>query len=414
MPDEPGASLDRLLAGELSAEEQRRLAQAALDDPELFDTLTAAAIVKETLASSSGSGSRQPVSRPATVPSTAGWRPRRTVIAFASAAALVLAVGYGWNVYKPGPPPIPAASSRRVAPAPGAGTATARSSAPIPGTPLLLTARLDAAIERPGTTFRTGDATSRFPKQSGRVLSVADSDVDIDLGSLDGITEGSSLRAFHGQDDAGEIGRVSIRAVFREHSRGRSASGVVQAGDRVDLPPGVHVSAILAQAAARRAAGDAGAARALLDLAVSRAQAPEVPAGVRRRTLFQHGRLRHENGALDEAERDFRAATDQFDAAPIAPPVERAEVLNELGAIEIERRDYGTARRTLQDAQAYATDAIRMRVMNNLGALAALGGDRAAAEDLYRQARARAGDSPALAADLQAIDTNLERLRDAR
>ena len=49
MPDVPSRQLDRYFAGELSAPEQRDLAQAALDDPELFDALTAAAVVKATV-----------------------------------------------------------------------------------------------------------------------------------------------------------------------------------------------------------------------------------------------------------------------------------------------------------------------------------------------------------------------------
>ena len=38
MVDSSDNQLDRYLAGELSPAEQRQLAQASLDDPELFDT----------------------------------------------------------------------------------------------------------------------------------------------------------------------------------------------------------------------------------------------------------------------------------------------------------------------------------------------------------------------------------------
>jgi Flp pilus assembly protein TadD len=55
-----------------------------------------------------------------------------------------------------------------------------------------------------------------------------------------------------------------------------------------------------------------------------------------------------------------------------------------------------------------------MRVTNNLGAVAALRGDLAAADTLYRQARSLAGDIAGLAADRQAIDRNLDGLKSSR
>ena len=45
MADVPEETIDRLLAGELPAAEQRRIAQAALSDPDLFEQLTAAGVV---------------------------------------------------------------------------------------------------------------------------------------------------------------------------------------------------------------------------------------------------------------------------------------------------------------------------------------------------------------------------------
>jgi Flp pilus assembly protein TadD len=52
-----------------------------------------------------------------------------------------------------------------------------------------------------------------------------------------------------------------------------------------------------------------------------------------------------------------------------------------------------------------------VRVTNNLGAVAALRGDVAAADRLYRQARSLAGASAGLAADREAIDKNLDGLK---
>jgi tetratricopeptide (TPR) repeat protein len=169
----------------------------------------------------------------------------------------------------------------------------------------------------------------------------------------------------------------------------------------------MYVAAILAQVAARRAAGDPTTAHALAELAASQARTSGVTPDMRRRALDQLGTLKHQKGELDEAARLLRGAADEFDSAPVAGPAERAAVLNELGAVQIGLKDYVTAERTLLTAQDYATDAIKVRVMNNLGAVAALRGDRRAAERYYQSARALAGESAALAADRAAIDRNL-------
>jgi Flp pilus assembly protein TadD len=49
-------------------------------------------------------------------------------------------------------------------------------------------------------------------------------------------------------------------------------------------------------------------------------------------------------------------------------------------------------------------------VTNNLGAVAALRGDPTTAANIYESARALAGNSAELSADLKAIEENLRRL----
>ena len=137
-------------------------------------------------------------------------------------------------------------------------------------------------------------------------------------------------------------------------------------------------------------------------------------ADVRRRSLDQLGILERHGGDLSEAGRLLAAASDDFDAAPAASPAERADVLNELGAIRIEQRDYAAAERALRAAQSYASGVVKMRVTNNLGAVAALRGDTAAAGTLYRQALSLAGASTELAADRHAIEQNLDGLKTSR
>ena len=337
MRELPVESLDRLLAGELSRSEERRLAQDALSDPDLFEALTAAALTRT---------AREPELK---------RRSRRSaaVVAALAAAALVLAVAYSRSSSRPSaPPPV----SPPVAAAPA-----------VIQQPLLLAARLDVV---PGQTFRADVAQSREPRPTGVIVSVRDEFADVDIGSLDGLTPGGALAVLR---DGRPVGRLTMTAVFRERARGRVDRGAVQPGDRVDVDPAVHVRALLDQAGARRAAGDVEGAARLLQRAI-----------------------------------------DGFDRAPAAAPAERGEALNELGVIQINRRDLTAAERTLNAAQSLAAGPTRARVANNLGAVAALKGDRAAAERFYRLADSLAATDPALAVDRQAITKNLASLQTSR
>ena len=431
LPDSPDNRLDRYLAGELSGQEQRELAQAALDDPELFDRLTAAAVVKATVLRDSGPESRPAVEpRPRSVdpassefrrwPEGASVRPFKkrslaltwTVVMTVAAAAIAFVIVYRSSSSTVPPPrttaSTPSTTSNTDAAAVADSTRAARQ-------PLILTARLDELAGRSTAEFRSSIADTRPPKSEGIVVSVDDGDVAVDLGSLDGLAKGSELQVFRGSKDGEVVGRLTIATVFRERSRGRAASaGSLQVGDRAEVAPAVQVAALLEQVAARMAAGDAKAARGLAERAVSRSGLPGVPPDRRRRALGQLGTLEHRAGALDDAERHLRAAMDDFDAAPAATGVERAEIMNELSAVLIERGDDSEAERILRAAQPYAAGAAGVHVTNNLAALAALRGDRIAAEALYRSALALAGTSPDFESDRRAIEKNLEELRASR
>ena len=198
MSDLPAETLDRLLAGELPPAEERRIAQLALDDPELFELLTAAGDRRGTTAPTESAGQ--------------SWTRHPRVLAvtmLAAAALIVLAVAFG-----------PSRFARRPA-AIRTTTAVQRSAAAIPP-PLLLIARIDAAAQ---PTFRTDAGTSRLPRQTGTIVSVHDGDVDVDLGSLDGVKRGMELRAVRDRGDAHTGGPLTITAVFRERSRGRITTG---------------------------------------------------------------------------------------------------------------------------------------------------------------------------------------------
>jgi hypothetical protein len=390
--DTPDIAIDRLLAGEMSAEEQRRLAQAALDDPNLFDTLTVAAVVRSTLSEPHRSGAQIEALPPALL------QPRRGVwLASALAVAATIVMTFVYVRTRPSVAPVPAAA--------------AVAEPPVSIAPVLLTAR---AAATPTDTFRSNPTSSRLPKRSGTIVTIRDGIADIDIGSLDGISEGLNVNVL-GVDGGSERGQLTITTVFRERSRGRlTAIAPARVGDRVEVSAGVHVTAALEQATARETAQDVAAVRALLELAASTAESRDVPANLRRQARQRLAVFKHRSGDLGEAERLLTLASAEFETPPVASVAERADLLNELGVVQIEQREYSTGERTLRSAESYASDAARMRILNNLGAIAALGGNRTQAKSLYESAAVLAGNSPELASDRAAIETNLNTLGNKR
>jgi tetratricopeptide (TPR) repeat protein len=407
MPDSVDDRLDRYLDGQLSGADQRELAQAALDDPELFDTLTAAALLKAMKLQANDTDGATSVRR---------FRNTRLALALAgiTAVAAMLALVMVYRSSEPTAPLQPTPSSAPATTSTPDASAVA-ASARATSRPVLLTARFDDPATQPTTRFRTAESSSRLPQSDGAIVSIDDGQATIDLGALDGLEKGSELRVFRGRDDAKSIGRVTIATVFRERSRGEpTPPGTLQAGDRVEVAPARHLAALLDQASARMTSGDTKAARALAERAVSTSQASAVPADSRRRALERLGTFEHRDGALDAAAQHLQAAVDALDGPPAATAEERAEVLNELGAVLIERGNHAEAEKILRRAEPQATGAIGAHIANNLAALAALRGDSVAAESLYRSALTLAGNAPDFESDRRAIRENLEKLKAPR
>jgi tetratricopeptide (TPR) repeat protein len=208
---------------------------------------------------------------------------------------------------------------------------------------------------------------------------------------------------------------VKATAVFRERARGVVENGApARAGDTVAVDAATAVRALLEHAAARSAAKDFEGARAAARMAVARAQTRDVPSDQQRRALFRLASLEHRLGNDRDAARLLQDAVDAFDVSPAAAPAERAEVLNELGVVQIEGRDLDAAARSLERARSEATGVTLLRATNNLGALAAIRGDRVAADRDYRAAAALAAAAAELQPERQAVETNLAALRRAR
>jgi tetratricopeptide (TPR) repeat protein len=280
---------------------------------------------------------------------------------------------------------------------------------------VLLTARFNDPATQPATGFRSAESSSRPPKSEGAIVSIDDGQTTVDLGALDGLEKGSELQVFRGRDDSKAVGGVTIVTVFRERSRGEpTPPGALKPGDRVAVAPAVHLAALLEQASARMASGDTKAARSLAERAVSAAEASGVGADSRRRALELLGTFEHRDGALEAAAQHLQSAVEELDVSPAATPKDRAEVLNELAVVLIERGIHTEAEKILRRAEPQATGASGAHIANNLGALAALRDDSVAAESLYRSALALAENSPALESDRRAITENLEKLKTPR
>jgi hypothetical protein len=405
MAESPDERVDRYIDGDLSALEQRELAQSALDDPALFETLTAAALLRQAAREEA-----EPVSLAPTI--TPIRRPSRTRVvlfvggAMAAAAVLALVV-----VYRSSSTTIGSDSPETQRPIGNAPAESATANLH----PIILTARLGESDGAAAPEFRSVESGSRLPKISGLVTSNADGEVEIDLGSLDGLAKGSIVQIAGAPAAARSTGTLTITTVFREHARGRSASGPVpRVGDRVDVAPDVYVAALSDHVAARAASGDTASARALAGQAAEIVQTSNVSSGAGRLALYQAAVLDHAYGSADSAVRNLRLAAAQFESTPVATRDERARILSALGAALIAQDNNDEAERTLRLAQPIATGRVGAHVANNLAALAARRGDRAAADSLYRSALAQAGNAPGLEAERRAIQSNLDALTSSR
>lgn len=395
MPDERDDRLDRYAAGELSLREQRDLAQAALDDPALFETLTATALLRESVRAD------DPLAVPPRVARRRRPMPLLAVVGGAMAAAAAFGVVVIWRSSAVLPSRHTVSDARTAQPVPQRA----------PTEPAFLIVRVDPDPSR--SEFRSVEAGTRLPRDNGVVAARQGDEIEINLGSIDGLAKGSTLSLI--RKDGGELSAtLTVETVFRDRARGRARPAAnARPGDRVEVSRADAVRALLEHADARVAGGDLSAARRLAELAVRRAEAVGAPDGLKRRPLVELGSLEHRIGAIDAAERHLRRAVQTIDEPPVATAIERAQVLSALAAVLIGKRAYGEAEPLLRSARPYATGHVAVRIANDLGALAAIRGDRSAAA-LYQSALESAGNSLDFEGERRTIEANLELLRTSR
>ncbi len=369
-------NIDQFAARDLSPAEARKLAQQALDDPDLFDALIARGAAEASLQNPA-------ISRPT----------RRTpwVIAACAAAAAVILVLVVWRS-STRPIPQPAEQARAIVSTPAIlPSLDAASHAPV-----LLASELGPARSQSKTAFRGDGAPNREPQSNGIVTSVDDGGATVNLGSLDGLAKGTAL------------GPIVITTVFRDHARGKVARGqAIHVHDRVDVPPSVHLAAVFHEVDALAASGDLDQARALARKALAAGSSGET-----RMLLERLAALDYQAGATDAAREHYEAAANNFFATPAASAAEQATTLNSLGALYLLHGDSASAVKPLTQAAAVTaiTPDLRVQILNNLGVLDELRGDLAKARDDYN----RAYSEPASASQRAAAQANLTRLANVK
>jgi hypothetical protein len=322
--------IDRYVRGELSPQEARELAQAALDSPALFDDLTDSALAKAAL-------------NPGTV-RTAGvlrtWRRTAVLTSGLAAAAVLVLISL---------PHRPSVHELNVKPVLDPGSNA--------GQPVLL----DSGLHPANTpVFRSAEPDSRLPKAAGAIVSVGDGIANIDLGSLDGLAKSSELQVFRGP---GAVGRLQVTAVFRDRARATVMEGKqVRPRDEVRVGGADYLNALLQQVDAAFNRGDPDAAVKLAEEAVRWGESAAVPAGamaVSRNQLAVLRMLRGEYGGAESLLLQAASASSKTDAV-------YSQIHNNLGVLAELRGERDKAAASYRDALGAVPGDQRRTVEANL------------------------------------------------
>ncbi len=336
---------------ESPAATDRKLAQAALDDQDLFDTLVARGALEAALRA----------------PGTIKYRGHKRWLLISAVAAIAAVLAIFFVLRPPAPATQRAVQQART-------TSSQRGAAPT----ILLTEALQPARSQGVSIFRGTEAPSRPPKTDGSIVSIDSGIVTVNLGSLDGLVKGTELSVVRSR----QIGRIAIATVFRERARGTIVEGFAQTDDAVRVPNAAHLAAVLQQVDALAANGDRKGAMEAARNAIATGSSGET-----RPLLERLAELDYQAGAPDAAREHYEVAVNNFDQPPAASPSEEALNYASYGALLLLNDDPQRADEILQKALAKVNDpALRAEILNNLGAARELAGDRAKAASYYNQA----------------------------
>ena len=355
--------IERYMNRELHPAAARAMAHEALDDSDLFEELTAVALVRAALESPSTTDrslaqsalddedlfdalvARGAAEAAMRTPPRRNYRPIAVTVVAAAAAGLLT-----FLVLRPSPHPIQRSPQQ-------APVAIAKPGvAPV----VLLTAELQPARLDNAPVFRGSDAVSRAPRSDGTVVSVEDGVATVNLGSLDGLVKGIELPVIRDR----QIGRIAITTVFRDRARGDIVDGdAIRANDQVRVPNAPHLTAIRQQVDALAANGALETARDVARKALA-AGSP----GETRQLLERLAALDYQAGAPDAAREHYEVAVNNFDQPPAASSNEKASTLASYGALSLLAGDAQRANELLQKALTNAPDAaLRSQILHNIG-----------------------------------------------
>ncbi len=385
---EPAEALESYVSGRVSPTAQRELAQAALSDEELFNALAAHGAVEKSL------------DQPGFQVAIAGQAPEQhKVLSFPSrlriaamgaiAAAIALLAVYIWK-----PTARSTNTSRPVLTA---------SLDPTAGKPTLLARDLaPSASNSVAPVFRSTEPDSRAPQPEGSILATDNFTINVNLGSLDGLTKGSAVDIFHGASKQ-PVAQAEVTTVFRDRSRAFLKSrAAIQLNDRVRPALPVYLGAVLDQMNSLAGRGDTQPARKIARDALAWAKSNGIAASQTRNILARLAPLDFHAGDVNGAEQDYQSLTDSFASPPPATVAEQDAAYNAWGSLLLLRGDTSQAAgkfRQTHDASG----------LNNAAVLAELRGETANAQALY-EAALRNLDKSASPYDRQAIESNLSRI----
>jgi len=363
MEPDLNSRIDRYMDRELDPAAARALAHEALDDCDLFEELTAVALVEAALKSPATTDRALAqaaiddehlfdtlVARGAVDAAVRAPRRRKywpMAVAGAAAAAGLLA----FFILRPSSPPVQAPAQQT----------QVTISKPAVAPTILLTRDLQPARSHGRPIFRGAEKASRAPKSEGAIVSMEGGIATVNLGSLDGLAKGTELSVIRDK----QVGRILVTTVFRDRARGKIVDGAgIQPNDSVRVPSSAHLSAILQQVDALAANGDLKAAR---DIARN-ALAGGTP-GETRPLLERLAALDYQAGAIDAARERYEVVVNNFDQPPAAPASEQAMTLASYGTLCLLAGDAQRADDLLRKALVKAADpALRSQILNNLAA----------------------------------------------
>ena len=395
--------LERYVAGGLSASEERQLAQAALENEELFDALAAHGAAEQTLDKAEF---RAAISKPPKV-IRFSRKSRLLAVGGAIAAAIVL-----FTLYLRAPMARPGAVDRQQA---------ANAGVKDPGAKLRPTPDVSAGADQPvllaiqisprtadTAAFRGDEQSSRPPRGDGSILSVEDGVATVDLGSVDGLAKGSELQVVRGS------GRLTVTTVFRDSARARVSGGSsIGPRDHVRMNRSDYLGALAQQVDSLAARGDSKAATDAAQKALAWADSESVTPGEKRGILERLAALEYDSALFDAAAEHYRLVVNSMQGPPPAPASERIAVSNNMAALYLLEGDEQRAEALLVEAVSNTslTPEARASRLNNLGVLAEVRGDARKAESIYKQALSLLDARSDRSKERRAVEANLARVK---